>query len=156
MDERLNASPLRTVPVESSLAAQVWPLLRTMRPRQWAKNLLVYLAFFFTAGEHGSKSLTTEFHLFGDATLAFALFCLLSGATYIFNDLVDVQADRLHPAKRARPLASGRVHHVGDVVPDVPQGLALQHVARRLLEEVFDPEAPRLRAVDAPLGLQAA
>ena len=107
MDERLNAPSLQTTPTETRLSAQVWPLLTSMRPRQWAKNLLVYLAFFFTAGEHRGAGLGHEFHLFGDATMAFALFCLLTGATYIVNDLLDLKTDRLHPTKRARPLASG-------------------------------------------------
>ena len=107
MDQRLDAPRMQAPSVERNLGAQLRPLLTSMRPRQWAKNLLVYLAFFFTVGEHGSKGLGREFHLFGDATLAFVLFCLLSGATYIFNDLLDLQTDRLHPTKRARPLASG-------------------------------------------------
>jgi 4-hydroxybenzoate polyprenyltransferase len=75
-------------------------LLLSVRPHQWTKNLVVLAALAFSK------------HLFdGDALAralaAFLVFCALSGATYILNDLVDLQQDRLHPVKRLRPLASG-------------------------------------------------
>lgn len=75
-------------------------LLLSLRPHQWAKNLVVLAALAFSK------------HLFeGDAVaralVAFLVFCGLSGATYLFNDLVDLERDRLHPLKRLRPLASG-------------------------------------------------
>jgi 4-hydroxybenzoate polyprenyltransferase len=73
-----------------------------MRPKQWIKNLLVLAALVF------SKHL-----LDGPAVLrslaALGIFCLLSGAVYIINDLVDREADRLHPKKRNRPIAAGRL-----------------------------------------------
>ncbi|HEV7126084.1 MAG TPA: UbiA family prenyltransferase, partial [Ktedonobacterales bacterium] len=73
-----------------------------LRPRQWTKNLLVFAGLVF-AGR--------LLDLFSDARamLAFAVFCLVSGVVYIFNDLADVEQDRLHPTKRWRPLASGRL-----------------------------------------------
>jgi 4-hydroxybenzoate polyprenyltransferase len=77
-------------------------LLEGMRPRQWTKNLLVLAALLF-AGEftHGDAvRLALE---------AFALFCLLSGATYLVNDCLDLDKDRLDPIKSRRPLASGRL-----------------------------------------------
>jgi 4-hydroxybenzoate polyprenyltransferase len=75
-------------------------LLLSVRPHQWTKNLVVLAALAFSK------------HLFDqDALLravgAFLIFCALSGATYLLNDLVDLEQDRLHPVKRLRPLASG-------------------------------------------------
>jgi len=75
-------------------------LLRAMRPRQWVKNLLVFVAPA-AAGVlgHGHVALET----FG----AGALFCAASSGTYLFNDVVDAEADRRHPQKHRRPIASG-------------------------------------------------
>jgi len=75
-------------------------LLVSLRPHQWTKNLFVLAALAFSK------------HLFdGDAVVragaAFVLFCALSGAVYLVNDLVDVERDRLHPVKCERPIASG-------------------------------------------------
>jgi 4-hydroxybenzoate polyprenyltransferase len=76
--------------------------IRTMRPHQWVKNLFVLAPIVF------AKHLTDPV-LIRSAIGAFAAFCLLAGAVYTLNDLVDVAADRLHPVKRYRPIASGRV-----------------------------------------------
>jgi 4-hydroxybenzoate polyprenyltransferase len=73
--------------------------LLSLRPRQWVKNLFVFAGLIF------SQSLFTP--LFWPALAAFLIFCALSGAIYVFNDLADVEKDRLHPTKRARPIASG-------------------------------------------------
>jgi 4-hydroxybenzoate polyprenyltransferase len=73
--------------------------LQALRPRQWVKNLFVFAGLIF------SQSLFTP--LFWPALAAFAIFCALSGAIYVFNDLADVDKDRLHPTKRRRPIASG-------------------------------------------------
>ena len=75
-------------------------ILVSLRPHQWTKNLVVFAALGF------SKHLF-ELAPLGRATLAFALFCGLSGAVYLLNDLADLERDRLHPVKRLRPLASG-------------------------------------------------
>jgi 4-hydroxybenzoate polyprenyltransferase len=77
-------------------------LFKTMRPRQWTKNGFVFFALVF------DKQL---FHLPALLrTLAgFALFCLISSAVYIFNDLADLEADRQHPEKKKRPLPSGQL-----------------------------------------------
>ena len=72
----------------------------SLRPHQWIKNLVVLAALGF------SKHLF-EPDALGQASLAFAAFCALSSAVYLVNDLVDLERDRLHPLKRARPLASG-------------------------------------------------
>ena len=73
---------------------------RAMRPYQWSKNLLVLAALLF-AGEMGHPSQI----LVGFSALM--AFCLAASATYIFNDLLDVESDREHPKKKHRPLASG-------------------------------------------------
>ena len=76
------------------------PLIRLLRPQQWVKNLLVFVA-----------ALTSHRILDAAAWSAllplFAAHCLLSSATYVLNDAIDAGADRLHPDKRARPFASG-------------------------------------------------
>lgn len=75
-------------------------LLKTMRPRQWTKNVFVLSALVF------DRKLTHLPELWH--TLAgFVLFCLLSSIVYIINDLGDIEADRAHPEKCHRPLASG-------------------------------------------------
>ncbi|HKA62265.1 MAG TPA: decaprenyl-phosphate phosphoribosyltransferase [Methylomirabilota bacterium] len=74
-------------------------VLLSLRPRQWVKNLFVFAGLIF------SQSLFTP--LVWPAIAAFVIFCALSGAIYLFNDLADVEKDRLHPTKRRRPIASG-------------------------------------------------
>jgi 4-hydroxybenzoate polyprenyltransferase len=74
----------------------------TMRPRQWTKNVIVYAGLVFDGQFFIAES-------FLRVTAAFILLCLISGAVYIINDLVDVESDRQHPKKRNRPIASGRV-----------------------------------------------
>lgn len=76
--------------------------LKLLRPQQWVKNLFVLAGVFF-AGQilHASRLL--------DALTTFVAFCLASSAVYVLNDLLDREADRLHPRKRNRPLASGTV-----------------------------------------------
>ncbi|MFO7675637.1 MAG: decaprenyl-phosphate phosphoribosyltransferase [bacterium] len=77
-------------------------LVRSMRPRQWIKNLLVLAALVF------SKHLLDPPEVLRSLA-AFVVFCLLSGAVYVINDLVDREADRLHPKKKLRPIAAGRL-----------------------------------------------
>jgi 4-hydroxybenzoate polyprenyltransferase len=79
-------------------------LLKTMRPRQWTKNVFVLAAVVFD--RQLSLSNPTPFLL---SLAGFVLFCFLSSSIYIINDLVDMQADRMHPTKRNRPIASGRL-----------------------------------------------
>ncbi len=82
-----------------------------MRLRQWYKNLIMYLAFFFTIDEAWSPSadIAAALGLFGVITLAFLLFSALTGAVYLVNDILDAESDRLHPRKLHRPVASGRL-----------------------------------------------
>ena len=87
-------------------------LLRLLRPHQWAKNLLAFVALFAS-------------HRFADpAALAasvqvFVALCLAASAVYVFNDAIDVAADRAHPHKRTRPFASGALspRHAGWLIP---------------------------------------
>ena len=74
-------------------------LLVSLRPRQWVKNLFVFAGVIF------SQQLVTP--RIWPALAAFAIFCGLSGAIYLFNDVADADKDRLHPSKRRRPIASG-------------------------------------------------
>ncbi len=85
-------------------------LIIALRPKQWTKNLIIYFALFFTAGDAWDfNDLTPAIKMFGKATVAFVLFSTLSGAVYLINDVFDISKDRQHPKKRARPIASGRV-----------------------------------------------
>ena len=94
-----------------SAASIAKALLVSVRPRQWYKNLLIYLAFFFTINEAWSPTadISGALGLFGVTTLAFLLFSALTGAVYLVNDILDAERDRLHPRKRHRPVASGRL-----------------------------------------------
>jgi 4-hydroxybenzoate polyprenyltransferase len=93
----LNGS--RTATVDS------WRILRglviSLRPAQWVKNLFVFAGLIF------SQQLFTP--LAWSAVAAFAIFCGLSGAIYLFNDVGDREKDRLHPTKRRRPIPAGEV-----------------------------------------------
>jgi len=77
-------------------------LVAELRPRQWTKNLLVFAGIIF-AQQLGNRVLLVR------AIGGFVAFSLLSGVVYLVNDLRDVDADRLHPKKRQRPIASGRL-----------------------------------------------
>jgi 4-hydroxybenzoate polyprenyltransferase len=77
-------------------------LIKTMRPRQWTKNVFIFAALVFD-----KQLFVVDSFL---RTLAgFALFCLVSSAVYILNDLVDIEADRQHPIKKDRPIPSGKL-----------------------------------------------
>jgi 4-hydroxybenzoate polyprenyltransferase len=76
--------------------------LAALRPRQWTKNLLVFAGLLF-ASKLDDPSRWIE------ATGAFVAFCALSSAAYVVNDIHDAAADRLHPRKRLRPIASGEL-----------------------------------------------
>lgn len=85
-----------------SVVWRVRGLIRTIRPHQWVKNVFVLAPLVFATK-------LFDFTLLTNASIAFFSFCLLAGAVYTINDLADVAADRLHPVKRYRPIASGRV-----------------------------------------------
>ena len=77
-------------------------LIKAMRPRQWTKNGFVFFALIF------DKQLFSP-EPFLRTLVGFFLFCLISSAVYLLNDIADIGADRLHPEKKFRPLASGEL-----------------------------------------------
>ncbi len=89
-------------PVRRSAGSAALGVVRTMRPRQWVKNVLVGAAPL-------SAGLLLDLDVIGTTALAFASFCLAASAVYLLNDTLDVEADRAHPTKRHRPIAAGVV-----------------------------------------------
>jgi decaprenyl-phosphate phosphoribosyltransferase len=92
-------------------------LIKTLRPHQWVKNVfvmapMVFHKDVFATMPNGDPGL--NLHVTGRAIAATGVFCLLAGAVYTINDLADVEADRVHPVKRERPIAKG----------DVPENVA--------------------------------
>ena len=77
-------------------------LIKTMRPRQWSKNVFIFAALVF------DKQLFIV-DAFLRTLAGVALFCLVSSTVYIFNDIADIEADRQHPEKKNRPIASGKL-----------------------------------------------
>jgi 4-hydroxybenzoate polyprenyltransferase len=99
------ASPTPAIePVQSSavMVGRLRALLRTLRPRQWSKNLAVFVGILFAQR-------LFDLLAFERAFLAFIAFCLASSSIYLLNDLLDLEQDRQHPVKRTRPLASGNL-----------------------------------------------
>ena len=92
-----------------SLVAVPLALVRTMRPKQWVKNGMVFVGLVFDAQLFVWDSVWR-------VGLAFLLFCVIAGTVYIINDLADIEKDRQHPRKRLRPLPSGAL--------PVPVGIA--------------------------------
>ena len=84
-------------------------IIKSLRPHQWTKNFFVFAPLIFSENVFNVP-------LILKSVLAFALFCMLSGAIYIWNDLRDIDEDKLHPAKSQRPLASGRLEKTPAVV----------------------------------------
>jgi len=77
-------------------------LVRTLRPAQWVKNVILFAGLVF------SQNFTNP-ELVVRASIAFVIFCMLSGSTYAFNDLWDLEQDKKHPVKCKRPLPSGMI-----------------------------------------------
>lgn len=94
--------PILPSPRKGSLFWRIAGMIRTVRPHQWVKNTFVLAPVVF------AKHLTHP-SIIKSAIGAFGVFCLLSGAVYTLNDIVDADADRVHPVKRHRPIASGQV-----------------------------------------------
>ncbi len=86
----------------STSCPSVAALLEALRPKQWLKNVILFAALVFS--RH-----TFDMPYVAKAVVATALFCLLASTGYLFNDLCDAAADREHPEKRKRPIASGRL-----------------------------------------------
>jgi decaprenyl-phosphate phosphoribosyltransferase len=86
-------------------------LVKTLRPHQWVKNVFVLAPMVFHKDVFVSTPVGMALNLSvtGRALAATGIFCLLAGAVYTINDVLDVQADRIHPVKRLRPIAAGQV-----------------------------------------------
>lgn len=99
---RIVSSPTPLAPNTSrgGVAERLYALLMAMRPRQWTKNLAIFVGIVFA--QQLLKPVS-----FGRASIAFGVFCLASSGIYLFNDLLDLENDRQHPKKKLRPLASG-------------------------------------------------
>lgn len=97
-------------------------LWREARPKQWLKNVLVFAA-------PGAAGVLDQGRELGLTILAFVAFCLAASGIYMWNDLLDVEADRRHPTKRSRPIASGvlsigAARTAGVVLPALALGVA--------------------------------
>jgi len=77
-------------------------LLKALRPNQWIKNLILFTAIIFNGR-------LFDINYFVLTLVGFIIFCMLSSASYLFNDIIDMRYDKLHPLKNKRPLASGQI-----------------------------------------------
>ncbi len=128
-----DAAASRSVAWPVALGVAVVAAVQATRPRQWPKNLLVFAAPLAGAslGRAGG---------FGYALVAFAAFTAASAAVYLINDVMDAERDRLHPVKRLRPIASGRLPRSAAVV------LAVAGLSTALLASLAIGE-PRLAGI---------
>ena len=97
-------------PARSS--SQLRALVRTARPKQWIKNVLVFAA-------PAAAGVLNQADAIAQTLVAFVAFCLAASATYLLNDAADAAADRLHPTKRLRPIAAG------ELSPNLARGVAV-------------------------------
>ena len=95
----------RVLPVGGRLSLR--DLSRAVRTRQWAKNALIFAGFIFAGRLR--EPMPVLWSELSRVLLAFICFCALSGFAYLINDWVDIERDRLHPLKKHRPLAAGRM-----------------------------------------------
>jgi 4-hydroxybenzoate polyprenyltransferase len=102
MTETVVLAETRRIPLQ--------PLLRAMRPYQWPKNAIVFAALIFSAGDawHADDASTWWPLLWRSAAL-FALWCMVSSAVYLLNDIQDRESDKFHPRKQRRPIANGEL-----------------------------------------------
>jgi len=94
--------PVGPVPTPGPSSSRLPALVRLARPKQWVKNVLVIAA-------PGAAGVLGEPQALWQTFVAFVCFCLAASGTYYLNDALDVEADRRHPVKRFRPIASGEV-----------------------------------------------
>ena len=90
----------------------IFPLLRAMRPQQWIKNLFVLAALVF------SKHIF-QWDYLAQSLVGMLCFWALSCAVYLFNDIVDIEQDRLHPEKSKRPIAAGEVGKIQALIVSI-------------------------------------
>ena len=88
--------------IAESKSINIQAYAKLLRPRQWIKNIFVFFGLIFSEGNIDIYQIIKSF-------IAFVLFCLISSSVYIYNDLIDIEADKVHPRKRFRPLAAGLI-----------------------------------------------
>jgi 4-hydroxybenzoate polyprenyltransferase len=86
------------------------PFVRLLRPEQWLKNFFIFAPLIFSKHLFVGEYVST-------AVLAFVVFSLLSSTVYVFNDIADREADKLHPTKKNRPIAAGKI--------SIPQAISI-------------------------------
>jgi 4-hydroxybenzoate polyprenyltransferase len=96
----IEQADLRQGELRTAETQAVRNLVRSLRPSQWTKNLIIFGGLLF-----GQRLF--DLHSVVYASAAFIVFCALSGVVYLLNDVADREADRRHPLKRQRPIASG-------------------------------------------------
>lgn len=94
-------SYLRNISI-NKVGTAIKPFIKTIRPKQWYKNLLIFVGIVFSMN-------ILNLQMWINAILAFIFFCMLSGSEYIINDILDIEKDRKHPTKCKRPIASGEL-----------------------------------------------
>lgn len=99
MTDQTTTPPLRSTRSGSGL---LMGMIRACRPKQWAKNVLVFVA-------PAAAGVIDEPEILLHTLLGFVAFCMVSSATYLLNDILDVESDRKHPTKCRRPIAAGIV-----------------------------------------------
>ena len=95
--------------------------LKAIRPIQWTKNFLVFASLLF--------SFQFNQYIFLKSFYGFISFCLISSAIYLFNDIRDISKDKLHPIKRYRPIASGRISKTFAKIASLVLGIISFNVA---------------------------
>ena len=120
--------------------------LRLMRPEQWTKNGLVLAAFFFAYWDPQQHLREQGLRPYAVSLAAAALFCLVSSGVYALNDWCDRLADRLHPVKRNRPVASGEISSITALA------MAFGLLAAGILGSLFSP--PLCAVIGAYVALQ--
>ncbi|MGF1573190.1 MAG: decaprenyl-phosphate phosphoribosyltransferase [Sumerlaeia bacterium] len=108
----------------------LFAFFRSLRPKQWTKNLLLFAGVFFAQRWNDSQSLQ-------NSALAFAVFCALSGVVYVVNDVLDVEQDRQHPKKCKRPIASGAISPAAALVGAILLAVTSVCLSLYLLPNVF-------------------
>ena len=125
---KMRSSSLKPARVFQERRHPVQSALKCIRPHQWAKNLLLFLPLFLSHD-------VTAAHLLA-ALVAFCCLSLAASATYVINDLLDIEADRHHPRKRFRPFASGDLSAFSGLCI-VAVFLALAFAGARMLPAAF-------------------
>ena len=98
----MESSTATTAPPEAPHRSPLRAALKTARPKEWIKNVLVFASLLFSGQVDDPWAV-------GQAVLTFIAFCAISSAGYFVNDLNDVELDRQHPQKRFRPIAAGQL-----------------------------------------------